>query len=76
MKFVKFSVLALALGVFATSCTNSTEENTTTEGDTTMVTPMVEPVAPAAEPMPMDTAAAPMMMDTASTTPAAPAEMK
>jgi hypothetical protein len=49
MKFVKFSVFALALGFFAVSCNNETPaETATTEDTTTVVAPPVEPVAPVA----------------------------
>ncbi len=40
MKLVKFSILALALGVFATSCSgNKTEESTTVTTDSTVMAP-------------------------------------
>ncbi|WP_276133033.1 hypothetical protein [Polluticoccus soli] len=58
MKFVKFSILALALGVFVASCGNSetTEETTTTDTATMM---------PEATPAPVDTmTAAPATTDT------------
>lgn len=49
MKFVKFSVFALALGFFAVSCNNETPaETATTEDTTTVVAPPVAetPVTP------------------------------
>ncbi len=49
MKFVKFSMLALAMGLFVASCGNKTEETTTTTDSAAM--------APA--PAPVDTMAAP-----------------
>jgi hypothetical protein len=57
MKFVKFSILALAMGVFVASCGNSeTTEETTTDTATMM---------PEATPAPVDTmTAAPATTDT------------
>lgn len=60
MKFVKFSVLALALGFFAVSCNN---DSTTTESTTTDTTATMAPAAPVTEPAP----AAPMTTDSAAT---------
>ncbi|MCD6063750.1 MAG: hypothetical protein K0R82_1661 [Flavipsychrobacter sp.] len=57
MKFVKFSILALAMGVFVASCGNTTEEETTTTDTATMM--------PEATPAPVDTmTAAPATTDT------------
>lgn len=50
MKFVKFSIFALTMGLFVASCGNSSSEETTTT-DTAMAAP-----APAA-PAPADSAA-------------------
>ncbi len=82
MKTLKLSILALTLGMFATSCDTTTTENTVVEGDTTTVVtpaPVVEPTVV----MPMDSnnMATPVMEPATTTpaapgTPAAPAEMK
>ena len=58
MKFVKFSIFALSLGLFVASCGDSTTEETTTETDTTVM------MTPAPEPAPMDTMTAPAAGDT------------
>ena len=62
MKFVKLSIFALSMGLFVASCGDSTnDETTTTTEDTMMTAPMPEPA-----PM-MDTMAAPAA-DTAAAT--------
>lgn len=66
MKFVKFGILALSLGLFVASCGNS--ESTESTGDTTTVAPVSETPAPVVA----DTTA-PVTTDSAAatTTPAA-----
>lgn len=58
MKFVKFSILALAMGIFVASCGNSeTTEETTTDTTTVM---------PEAVPAPVDTMTAAPATDSAT----------
>lgn len=60
MKFVKLSVLALSMGLFAASCGNSSSESTKTN-DTTAVMATTAPATPppAASPATADTMAKP-----------------
>ncbi|MBS1584998.1 MAG: hypothetical protein JSS82_05570 [Bacteroidetes bacterium] len=63
MKFVKLSIVAMALGLFVTSCGNNESETKTTDSTATTAAP-----APAPAPAPADTA-----MKAADTMKAAPA---
>lgn len=67
MKFVKFGIFALSMGLFVASCGDSANNETTTE-DTTMMMTTPEPMAPAMDTttaMPADTTG--MGVDTATT---------
>ncbi len=64
MKFVKFGIFALSMGLFVASCGDTTTEETTTEDTTTMSTDVVAPAPMEMEmdttnAMPVDTTAAP-----------------
>jgi hypothetical protein len=68
MKFVKFSIFALTMGLFVASCGNSSSEETTvTDTTATMAAPAPAPVDSAAMVAPVDT----MHHDSASAAPAA-----
>ncbi len=56
MKLVKLSIFALAMGLFATSCGDTTNEDEMMEDTTTVIT---------TEPMVVDTIVAPMADSTA-----------
>lgn len=44
MKLVKFGMMAIALGLFATSCNDATDGDVIATDTTTVVTPVTEPV--------------------------------
>lgn len=68
MKLVKFSIFALAMGLFVASCGNSESTESTETVDTAMM-------APEATPAPVDTMmAAPAVDSAAAATTPAPAE--
>ena len=58
MKFVKFSIFALSMGLFVASCGDSADSETENVDSTSMITTTPEPMAPAMDTttaMPADT---------------------